>query len=57
MLINFNISNIIFNILDPQIKYINLTSQHIERYYQGEKGSNVQWVVYIDGFPKPHLQW
>ncbi|XP_050465212.1 vascular endothelial growth factor receptor 1 isoform X2 [Cataglyphis hispanica] len=42
---------------DPQIKYINLTSQHIERYYQGEKGGKVQWVVYVDGYPKPHLQW
>ncbi|XP_025269674.1 vascular endothelial growth factor receptor 1 isoform X3 [Camponotus floridanus] len=42
---------------DPQIKYINLTSQHSERYYQGEKGGNVQWVVYVDGYPRPHLQW
>lgn len=47
----------IFLISDPQIKYINLTSQHIERYYQGEKGGKVQWVVYVDGYPKPHLQW
>ncbi|XP_029159072.1 vascular endothelial growth factor receptor kdr-like isoform X2 [Nylanderia fulva] len=42
---------------DPQIKFINLTSQHIDRYYQGEKGGKVQWVVYVDAYPKPHLQW
>ncbi|XP_072744995.1 vascular endothelial growth factor receptor 1 isoform X2 [Anoplolepis gracilipes] len=44
-------------IYDPQIKYINLTSQHAKRYYQGKKGGQVQWVVYVDGYPRPHLQW
>nr|XP_012229232.1 PREDICTED: vascular endothelial growth factor receptor kdr-like isoform X1 [Linepithema humile] len=42
---------------DPQIKYINLTPQHPAKYYQAESGSSVQWVVYIDGYPKPHIQW
>ncbi|XP_011631711.1 vascular endothelial growth factor receptor 1-like, partial [Pogonomyrmex barbatus] len=22
-----------------------------------ESGSYIQWVVYVDGYPKPHLQW
>lgn len=42
---------------DPQMKYINLTPQHTDKYYQVESGSSIQWVVYVDGYPKPHLQW
>ncbi|KYN07332.1 Vascular endothelial growth factor receptor 1 [Cyphomyrmex costatus] len=42
---------------DPQMKYINLIPQHTDKYYQAESGSYVQWVVYVDGYPKPHLQW
>ncbi|XP_071630624.1 vascular endothelial growth factor receptor 1 isoform X1 [Temnothorax longispinosus] len=42
---------------DPQMKYINLTPQNTDKYYQAESGSYVQWVVYVDGYPKPHLQW
>ncbi|XP_012522394.1 vascular endothelial growth factor receptor 1 isoform X2 [Monomorium pharaonis] len=42
---------------DPEIKYINLVPQHTDKYYQAESGSYVQWVVYVDGYPKPHLQW
>lgn len=39
------------------MKYINLTPQHTDKYYQAEGGSSVQWVVYVDGYPQPHLQW
>lgn len=39
------------------MKYINLIPQHTDKYYQAESGSYVQWVVYVDGYPKPHLQW
>ncbi|XP_011698334.1 PREDICTED: vascular endothelial growth factor receptor 1 isoform X2 [Wasmannia auropunctata] len=42
---------------DPQMKYINLIPQHTDKYYQAHSGSYIQWVVYIDGYPKPHLQW
>ncbi|XP_011871094.1 PREDICTED: vascular endothelial growth factor receptor 1 isoform X2 [Vollenhovia emeryi] len=42
---------------DPQMKYINLVPQHTDKYYQAESGSYIQWVVYVDGYPKPYLQW
>lgn len=47
----------IFLISDPEMKYINLTPQHTDKYYEAESGGYVQWVVYVDGYPKPHLQW
>lgn len=49
--------DILFLIADPEIKYINLTSQHPATYYQAESGGIIQWVIYVDGYPKPHLQW
>ncbi|KYM91172.1 Vascular endothelial growth factor receptor 1 [Atta colombica] len=42
---------------DPQMKYIHLIPQHTDKYYQAENGNYVQWVVYVDGWPKPHLEW
>ncbi|KAL0113762.1 hypothetical protein PUN28_012704 [Cardiocondyla obscurior] len=42
---------------DPQMKYINLTPQHTDKYYEAESGSYIQWVVYVRGYPKPYLQW
>ncbi|XP_039309901.1 vascular endothelial growth factor receptor 1 isoform X2 [Solenopsis invicta] len=42
---------------DPQMKYINLMPQQSDKYFQAESGSYVQWIVYVDGYPKPHLQW
>ncbi|XP_020278228.1 vascular endothelial growth factor receptor 1 isoform X2 [Pseudomyrmex gracilis] len=42
---------------DPEIKYINLTSQHSDNYYEGKERENIQWVVYVDGYPKPTIQW
>ncbi|XP_067203643.1 vascular endothelial growth factor receptor 1-like isoform X3 [Linepithema humile] len=44
-------------IYDPQIKYINLTLQDTNRHYERNKGSDVQWVVYIDAYPTAYLQW
>ncbi|XP_032668208.1 LOW QUALITY PROTEIN: vascular endothelial growth factor receptor kdr-like [Odontomachus brunneus] len=42
---------------DPQIRFINLTSQHVETYYLGDKDDNVKWVVYFVGYPKPEIKW
>ncbi|XP_018340861.1 PREDICTED: vascular endothelial growth factor receptor 1 isoform X1 [Trachymyrmex septentrionalis] len=42
---------------DPQMKYIHLIPQHTDKYYQAESGNYVQWVVYVDGWPKAHLAW
>jgi len=43
-------------ILDPQIKYINLTSQGT-RHYERIEGKDIQWVVNIDAYPTPDVQW
>ncbi|RLU26184.1 hypothetical protein DMN91_002350 [Ooceraea biroi] len=41
---------------NPENRYIKLTSQH-ENYYEKGNGDNVQWVVYINAYPKPELRW
>jgi len=48
--------NMQIKISDPENKYIKLTSQY-ENHYRSGNGENVQWVVYIDAYPKPDLRW
>ncbi|XP_012148216.1 PDGF- and VEGF-receptor related isoform X2 [Megachile rotundata] len=42
---------------DPDYKFINLTAQDPERYYQHQEGDKIQWVVYVHGYPEPTLKW
>ncbi|XP_011151926.1 vascular endothelial growth factor receptor kdr-like isoform X1 [Harpegnathos saltator] len=42
---------------DPQVRYVNITTQHGNTSYQAEKGGDIQWVVYVYGYPKPVIQW
>lgn len=42
---------------DPEVKFINLTSQHNDQYYPADKDGKVKWVVNIDGYPKPEVRW
>ncbi|XP_012285918.1 vascular endothelial growth factor receptor 1 isoform X2 [Orussus abietinus] len=44
-------------VYDPDVKYINLTSQDEDRHYQRKYGDRVQWVVYVDAYPQPQLTW
>ncbi|XP_076660894.1 PDGF- and VEGF-receptor related [Halictus rubicundus] len=42
---------------NPENKFINLTSQDSDRHYQRRFDDKVQWVVYVDAYPPPQLQW
>ncbi|XP_076182482.1 PDGF- and VEGF-receptor related isoform X2 [Ptiloglossa arizonensis] len=42
---------------DPENKFINLTAQDTDTYYQRRYGDKVQWVVYVNGYPQPQLKW
>ncbi|XP_014471193.1 PREDICTED: vascular endothelial growth factor receptor 1 [Dinoponera quadriceps] len=47
----------IITIHDPEVRFINLTTQSTEQRYLAEKNEQIQWVVYVDGYPKPVIQW
>ncbi|XP_076277206.1 PDGF- and VEGF-receptor related isoform X2 [Lasioglossum baleicum] len=42
---------------NPENKFINLTSQDPDRFYQRGHGEKVQWVVYVHAYPPPQLRW
>ncbi|XP_034181640.2 PDGF- and VEGF-receptor related isoform X1 [Osmia lignaria lignaria] len=42
---------------DPEYKFINLTAQDADRYYQRQEGDKVQWVVYVQAYPEATLKW
>ncbi|KAG7204953.1 hypothetical protein KM043_005341 [Ampulex compressa] len=47
----------LITIHDPDVKYINLTSQDVNRHYPRRYGDRVQWVVYVDSYPPVTLRW
>lgn len=46
-----------FILIDPNIKYINLTLSHNETNFTKKEGDSITWVIYFDAFPTPEIEW